>query len=177
MHIDLTVDVPTFYENGLQITVNNISDIKIIRTAPGQFTTATEVKNASGVRNFSNKTAIKNAESYKIQYREEGWVTLVVEYNNGYQHIHQYYVEKKRPSFTQEGNKVVFGDLDGLVVLRYAKGEYASSSEIKAAAGSRALKITDAVDGKISVTLTEGTYTFCVQYDDESYNYYKVVVE
>ncbi len=177
MYIDLVVDVPTFYENGLQITVNNIPDIRMIRTAYGQFDTVSEVKNAPGVRNFSNKTAIKNAESYKIQYREEGWVTLAVEYNNGYQHIHHYYVEKKVPTFTQDSNKVSFGDLDGLVVLRYAKGEYATAAEIKAAAGSRALKASDIVDGMINVTLAEGSYTFCVQYDDESYNYYTVVVE
>ncbi len=175
-HTELVVDIPTFYENGLQITVGNIPDIKIIRTAPGQFSTTAEIKTAAGVRNFSNKTVIKNAESYKIQYREEGWVTLVVEYNHGYQHIHQYYVEKKTPTLTQDGNKVTFGDLEGLVVLRYAKGTYTTASEIKAAAGSKALKSSNMVDGEITVALTEGTYTFCVQYDDESYNYFTVTV-
>ena len=173
-HIDLTVDVPTFYENGLQVTVGNIPDIKIIRTAYGIYNSVAEIKVAAGVRNFNNKSVIKDAESYKIQYREEGWVTLIVEYNNGYKHIHHYYVQQKTPTFTQEGNTVIFGNLEGLNVLRYAKGTYTSSSDIKSAAGSKALKPDSISNGKITVTLTKGTYTFCVQYDDESYNFYVV---
>ena len=80
---------------------------------------------------------------------------------------------------TQEGNTVTFGNLDGLYNIRYAKGEWKTASEIKKAPGAQALKAS-AIDenGNIVVTLpTAGTYTFCVQYDDESYNYYTVAVE
>ena len=78
----------------------------------------------------------------------------------------------------QQGSTVTFGSLDGLYNIRYAKGEYSTAAQIKAASGSKALKAS-AIDenGNITVKLTEGTYTFCVQYDDESYNYYKIVVE
>ncbi|MBQ4561921.1 MAG: leucine-rich repeat protein, partial [Clostridia bacterium] len=84
IHHTLTVDYPEFKENGLQVTVTNIPDIKIIRTAYGHYESVSEIKAATGVRNFSNKNDIKNAESYMIQYRDEGEVTLIVEYNNGY---------------------------------------------------------------------------------------------
>ena len=65
-----------------------------------------------------------------------------------------------------------------MVMIRYAMGEYTTSSQIKAAMGSKALKADKIVDGVIAVKdLKSGTYTFCVQYDDESYNYYIITVE
>ncbi|MBR4881906.1 MAG: hypothetical protein IKU19_08220, partial [Clostridia bacterium] len=135
-HHELTVDTPVFTENGLQVTVSNIPDVRIIRTAPGRYTTASDVKNAGGCRNYSNKSVINNAESYKLQYRDEGWVTIAVEYNNGYQYTYQYYVQSKKPAFTRDANVITFGGLEGMNVLRYAKGVYSTSSEIKAAEGS-----------------------------------------
>lgn len=176
IHHELKVDTPVFTPNGLQMTVSNIPDIKIIRTAPGEHNSVAELKAASGVRNFSNKNDIKNAEEYTIQYRKEGWVTIIVEYNNGYKHIHHHCVEPKVPTMEQNGNTVTFGNLDGLVMVRYAKGEYTTSSQIKKAPGSKFIKPDEITDGKISVTLEKGIYTFCVQYDDDSYNYYNVTV-
>ena len=61
-------------------------------------------------------------------------------------------------------------------MVRYAKGEYTTSTEIKKATGSRTCKPDAIVDGRISVALEPGTYTFCVQYDDESYNYYVITI-
>ena len=177
-HITLTVDVPTFDVNGLQVTVGNIPGVKIIRTAYGEYANVTEIKSASGVRNFNNKTAIQDAESYMIQYRDAGVVTIIVEYDTGYKHVEHVTITPKQSTMTQDGDTVVFGNLDGLVMIRYAKGTYASSTEIKAAAGSVALKEDAIVNGEITVSdLASGTYTFCVQYDDESYNYYTIVVE
>ncbi|MBQ4601584.1 MAG: hypothetical protein IJB24_06725, partial [Clostridia bacterium] len=75
-------------------------------------------------------------------------------------------------------NVVTIGNIDDLYVIRYAPGEYTTSAQIKAAAGSKALKADSAVDGVITVkNLKAGTYTFCVQYNDESYNYYVITVE
>ncbi|MBR4881892.1 MAG: InlB B-repeat-containing protein, partial [Clostridia bacterium] len=179
IHHTLTVDYPEFIGNGLQLTVTNIPDIKIIRTAYGHYESVAEIKAASGVRNFSNKNDIKNAESYKIQFRDEGEVTLIVEYNNGYKHVYHYNVEKKVPTFTQNGNSVTIGDLDGLYIVRYAPGKYTSSTAIKDAAGSKYAK-ADSInaDGNIVINnLTVGTWSFCVQYDDESYNYYTINIE
>ncbi|MBQ3182248.1 MAG: InlB B-repeat-containing protein, partial [Clostridia bacterium] len=177
IHTTLTVDVPVFVENGLQVTVTNIPDIKIIRTAYGKYNSVAEIKAASGVRNFNNKTAIKDAASYMIQYREEGIVTLIVEYNNGYKHIHHYNVTKKVPTFTQDGNTVTIGSLDDLYIVRYAPGKYTTANAIKAAAGSKYLKTADIVNGKLTVELDRaGRWSFMVQYNDESYNFYLIEV-
>ncbi|MBQ4601689.1 MAG: carbohydrate-binding domain-containing protein, partial [Clostridia bacterium] len=167
VHTTLTVDVPVFVENGLQVTVQNIPDVKIIRTAYGHYTTVAQIKSATGVRNFNNKTAIKNAEEYMIQYREEGEVTLIVEYNNGYKHFHYYNVAKKVPTFVQDGNKVTIGDLDDLYIVRYAPGKYTTSNAIKAAAGSKYLKSADInVNGELVIeNLTSGRWSFMVQYN------------
>ncbi len=175
-HETLTVDEPVFTANGLQVTISNLPDVKVIRTAYGKWSTIKELKATDTIRNFSDKTAIKGKDPYTIQYREEGTVTVIVEYNNGYQRVFHYEVTKKTPTFTQQGNVVTFGELDGLVTLRYAKGEYTTVSQIKNAAGSKALKPANIADGRIEVDLDPGTYTFCVQYDDESYNYYTVSV-
>ncbi|MBR4881754.1 MAG: hypothetical protein IKU19_07455, partial [Clostridia bacterium] len=78
----------------------------------------------------------------------------------------------------QDGNTVTIGNIDDLYIVRYAAGQWSTSSQIKKAPGSVAVKASAAVDGVITVkNLKAGTYTFCVQYNDESYNYYTVVVE
>ncbi len=178
-HEELTVDVPTFYENGLQVTVGNIPDVRIIRTATGQFNTSGEIKRAADCRNFNNKNTIYDAETYKIQYRTEGWISIVVEYNNGYQHVHQYYVQPKVPTFAVDETTVTIGDLDDLYIVRYAVGTYTNGSDIKNAEGSEYIRPAAAVNGVITV---EGlayntTYTFLVQYNDESYNYFTFTTE
>ncbi len=176
-HETLTVDEPVFTTNGLQVTISNIPDVKTIRTAYGEYNTPGEVKRAEGARNFSGRSAIMGKDPYTIQYRDEGIVTVSVEYNNGYVKVFHYNVEKKTPTVEHSGNTVTFGDLEGLVTLRYAKGEYTAVGEIKRANGSKALKPANIADGRIEVALDPGTYTFCVQYDDESYNYYTITVE
>ncbi len=177
IHTELTVDVPEFSVNGLQTTVQNIPDIKIIRTAYGHYESVGDIKKASGVRNFSNKNDIKNAEEYMIQYREAGEVTLIVEYNNGYKHFCYINIEPKSATMIQSKNTVMFDNLDGFVMIRYAKGTYTTSSQIKAAEGSKVLKPADLTGGYAIISdLEAGTYTFCVQFDDESYDYYTVTV-
>lgn len=176
-HKELTVDEPEFITNGLQVTVGNIPDVKVIRTAYGEYSTPGETKRVEGSRSYSSKADIKGQESYKLQYRKEGTVTIAVEYNNGYIKVFHYNVQKKTPAVEQQGNTVSFGNLDGLVMIRYAMGEYSSSSEIKAA-GGKVIKPDSIVDGKITVSdLENGIYTFSVQYDDESYNYYTIKIE
>ncbi len=173
-HEELTVDEPVFTTNGLQVTVSNIPDVKVIRTAYGEYYTPGDTKRAPGARNFSNKSVIKDAEEYMLQYREEGRVTIVVEYNNGYVKVFHYDVTKKVPKVEQNGNTVTFSNLDGLVVIRYAEGEYTTSAEIKRAPGSKYIKPEAVADGKITVSGLEEDkiYTFCVQYDDESFYFW-----
>ncbi|MBR5514572.1 MAG: InlB B-repeat-containing protein [Clostridia bacterium] len=173
-----TVAEPSFNGNGLQLTLSNLEDIKVVRTAYGTYSTPGEIKRAAGQRSFSGATVMKSGTgNYTIQYRENGTVTVAIVYTHGYEVIFNYEVQKKVPSFVQNGNTVTFGQLDDLNVLRYAAGRYSTSSQIKAAAGSKALKSSSIIDGFITVTLDPGTYTFCVQYFDESYNYYVVTVE
>ncbi len=177
IHTTLTVDVPTFDVNGLQVTVGNIPGVKIIRSAYGTYNSIAEIKQAPLLRCFNNKTAIKDAESYKIQYRDNGVVTIIVEYATGYKHVEHVNIEKKAPTFVQNGNKVVIGDLDGLVIVRYAPGKYTTANAIKNAEGSKYLKPADIMDGKLTLELdTAGSWSFMVQYDDESFNFYHIAV-
>jgi hypothetical protein len=176
IHTTLTVDVPTFDVNGLQVTVGNIPGVKIIRTAYGEYNSVAEIKGAAGVRNFNNKTAIKDAESYKIQYRDNGVVTLIVEYATGYKHVEHINIEQKTSTATVSGNTVTISDIEeGFVMIRYAEGTYKTSNGVKEAAGSKYVK--EAVNGKITVeNLAKGKYTFCVQYDDESFNFHYITI-
>ena len=176
-HHELTVDEPVFTENGLQVIISNLPDVKVIRTAYGSYTTVKEMKATDTIRNFSAKTAIKGRDPYTIQYREDGEVTIVVEYNNGYQRFFHYCVDHREPEVAQDEDTVTFGSLTGLQVIRYAPGVYNNSTDIKNAAGSQYVRPEAAVDGVITVKLAAGTYTFCVQYNDESFNYYVITVD
>ena len=177
-HEELTVTEPTFETNGLQVTVGNIEDVKVIRTAYGEYNTPGDTKRAAGARNFSGKSVIKGAEEYMIQYREDGMVTIIVEYNNGYIKVFHYNVQHKQADCMQTMSTVLFDNLDGFVIIRYAPGEYTSSAEIKRAKGSKYIKPAD-LTGEYAIVsgLAKGTYTFCVQFDDDSYNYFAVTVD
>ena len=178
LYQQINVTEPGFAADGLQLTVSNLADVKVIRTAYGEYTTVSQIKKAEGARAFTAKNDIKGADSYKIQYRYNGVVTVAVQYNDGYTKIYTYTVEQKVPTFVQSNNVVTIGNIDDLYIVRYAAGEWTTSSQIKKAPGSVALKASAAVDGVITVkNLKAGTYTFCVQYNDESYNYYVITVE
>ncbi len=179
IHHTLTVDYPVLVENGLRAIIQNIPDIKIIRTAYGHHTSVESIKKASTVRYFNNKTAIKDAEEYMIQYRDEGEVTIIVEYNNGYKHYFYYNVAKKVPSYTLEGDTITFGNLDDLYIIRYAPGKYTTAGNIKKAPGVQYKKLDAANEnGEILLSgLTPGRWSFMVQYNDESYNFYLIEVK
>ncbi|MBR5515137.1 MAG: alpha/beta hydrolase [Clostridia bacterium] len=175
-HINIDCINPTFKPNGLQLTVGNLQGVKVVRTAYGEYTTISALKKAASQRAFTSKGVLKDKEEYTLQYRQNGMVTVVVQYENGYYEFYYHNIEKKLPTFRQEENKVIFGDLDGLNLIRYAKGNYTSASQIKNAEDSRYLKADSIENGTITVTLSPGTYTFCVQYGDESQSFYVVSV-
>ncbi len=178
LYEQIDVTEPTFSADGLQLTVGNLEGVKVIRTAYGEYKTVSQLKKADTARAFTAKNDIKGADSYKIQYRYNGVVTVAVQYNDGYTKIYTYTVEQKTPVFTQSNNVVTIGNIDDLYIVRYAPGEWSTSGEIKRAPGAQAVKPASAVDGVITVkNLKPGTYTFCVQYNDESYNYYVITVE
>lgn len=177
LYVNIKVTEPTFVSNGLQLTVENLDGVKVIRTSYGEYKTVSEIKRGTGSRSFTAKNEIKGADSYKIQYRENGTVTVAVQYTDGYTKIYTCEIRQKVPCFEQKGNTVTIGNIDGLYVVRYAPGIWETSSQIKAAAGSVAIKSSAAIDGVITVkNLKAGTYTFCVQYVDESFNYYVITV-
>ena len=174
IHHELTVTTPVLVENGLQAIITNIPDIKIIRTAYGHHTSVESIKKAATVRYFNNKTAIKDAEQYMIQYRDEGEVTIIVEYNDGYKHYFYYNVAKKVPTVVQDGDTVTFGNLDDLYIIRYAAGKYTTANNIKNAPNAQYKKLVNANEnGEIVISgLTTGRWSFMVQYNDDSYNFY-----
>lgn len=175
---EITGVEPEFTVNGLQLTVKNLENVKVIRTAYGDYDKVSTMKKVTSHRGFTAKSSIKGADEYLIQYRDKGTVTVAVVYNDGYEAFYTYEVQQKIPTIEQKENTVVFGNLDGLYNIRYAKGEYKTSAQIKAAAGSVAVKPSRIDEnGNITVKLSVGTYTFCVQYDDESFNYYTITVE
>ena len=176
-HETLTVDEPVLTGNGLQAVISNIPDVKVIRTAYGEYNSSSEVKRGKNARNLSGKNDIKGQDPYILQYREEGRVTVIVEYNNGYLKLFHYDVEHREPTVTQDKNGVSFGSLEGLKVIRYAEGVYNNSNDIKNAEGSLYVRPEASVDGVITVELMPGTYSFCVQYDDESFNYYVITID
>ena len=58
-----------------------------------------------------------------IQYRDEGEVTIIVEYNDGYKHFFYYNVTKKVPTMVQDGDTVTFGKgADGSIQIYPAMG-------------------------------------------------------
>jgi len=176
--INVTVTEPVFTPNGLQLHIGDIDDVKVIRTAYGAYSAPSAVKKAVNSRAFSGKTLLKGASEYTIQYRENGLATVAVCYNNGYVKMYVFEVKKTVPDFNHEYDTVTIGNLNNLQVVRYAEGEYTTSSEIKNAPGCVQLTKYDAVDGVITVSkLKFGTYTFLVQYKDESYNFYTVEVK
>ncbi|MBQ4561854.1 MAG: InlB B-repeat-containing protein [Clostridia bacterium] len=175
--INVTVVEPEFVPTGLQLKIKNLEDVKVIRTAYGEYTTATEIKRAEGARAFTDKAVIKGASEYTIQYRENGTASVIVFYNNGYVKVYQFEVKKTLPDFNHEKDTVRIGELDNLQVVRYASGEYTSASELKRAPDCISFTKHDVTNGFITVSgLKPGTYTFLVQYKDESYNFYTVTV-
>ena len=178
-HIAVVIDKPTFTQDGLRLNIGNldgVGNIKVIRTAYGTHYSVSAIKKAAGSRAFTAKY-ITDPDNYTIQYRENGTVTVAVCYENGYTLIMHFEIVKKSPTFVQNGNVVTFGNLNDVKVIRYAKGIYATSSEIKAAPGSVAINGKSLTSDTRDITLSKGTYTICVQYNDESYNYYTVTVE
>lgn len=177
LYTEINVTEPTFSINGLQLTIGNLEGIKVIRTAYGDHSSAASIKRTEGSRAFTARY-IPDKTSYMIQYRSNGLATVAVCYENGYSVFYKFEIVQKVPTFEQNGNIITIGDLDDLKVVRYAKGEYETSSQIKNASGSVAMTPAHITNGIIKVRiLAAGTYTFCVQYKDDSYNYYKVIIQ
>ena len=177
-HID--VPAPQLQINGLQVTINDLRGIKSIRTAPGSYETASEVKAAPGMRAFVKNGALKdvgeeNNYTYTVQYRDSGTYTISIEYQGGYIEIRQVNLTKKEATVTRNSNKTLtFGNLDGLYIIRYAPGTLTAQSQFKRTVGNKYLKPNAIVNGTITTEVLSGTWSFMVQFNDESYTIFTV---
>ncbi|MBQ4054521.1 MAG: hypothetical protein IJD17_02325 [Clostridia bacterium] len=173
--VNVDINEPVFTQNGLSVTVGNLANVKVMRAVYGEYDTSYAIKRAPGCRNFTAAT-IKGAEEYCITFPENGKVSIVVQYADGYTVVEHFDLEKRIPTFKETGLSVKFGNLDDLYVIRYAEGEYSTSGEIKRAPGAKFRKAKDIVDSHIVIDgLEEGvTYTFCVQYNDLICYYYTI---
>ena len=177
LYATVTAELPELATKGLALVVDGLKDVRVIRTAPGVWNSPAEVKRAAGCRSITANT-IGNTDSYTVYYPESGTYTVTLEYTNGLVVVEHIELNSTIPTLVQDGNSVTIGNLDNLYTIRYAKGEYATMGEIKRADGCQVRRSRNIVDGVITVTdLEPGTYTFCVQYNDQSYNYFTVVVE
>ena len=178
LHDSISVDAPTVTKDGLNIKIDGMSGVKSVKRAFGSYSTLQQIKKAPDVITYGSGVA--DAEgSAVIHIPHEGTVSVAVQYKNGFVKVFNLEIVQKRPEYSQNGSKVVFGSLDDMYVIRYAKGTYTKANAIKLAPGSVSLR-SDKIDanGEIVIdNLKKGTYTFLVQYKDESQNYYTVTVE
>ena len=160
-------------EKGMQFEISNLEAVKSIRYAYGEYDTEKDIKYGVDSVSHSAKTLRTRGDSCTLQFPKPGLVSIVITYNDGTRDFHKYEVIKSSPTVTRDGgNNITFGNLNDLKVLRYVKGEYESSYDIKRADGSVAISGKTLTSDTYTITLERETYTFCVQYNDESYNYY-----
>ncbi len=173
---EVEVVTPEYTPYGLQLKLANLKDVKVIRYAYGNYATPGDVKRAAGCITASDKSVIKGSDTYTLQFRKTEPASIAVIYYSGYHEMYYYEPTQMVPTVSKEENVITFGNLDEMAYVRYAEGVYETSKEIKNAPGMVKLRPGDRVDGLIKVTLDVGTYTFCVQYKDESYNYYVITI-
>lgn len=172
--VTLDAVLPKVEVSGVKATVTNLENIRTIRTAPGKWSTPGEVKRAEGARNIPARN-IDTTKPYSLIYETAGTYTISFEYTTGLVTVKQIEVVPIIPVFEHVGTRVTIGNLDDLYVVRYAPGEYSSSYDIKRAPGAKYLRPSKIDEnGEIKLDLPEGIYSFCVQYNDGSCNYYTI---
>ena len=169
-----TAEAPSVVtERGMQFKIENLQDVKSIRYAYGEYETEKDIKYGIDSVSHSAKTLRTRGDSCTLQFPKPGLVSIVITYNDGTRDFHKYDVIKSEPVVTRDGgNSITFSNLSDLKVLRYVKGEYDISYDIKRASGSVAVSGKTLDSDTYTVELEREIYTFCVQYNDESYNYY-----
>ena len=176
-YTNLVVPVPTAVSDGLNVYMTGLNDVKCVKRVYGTYSTLAQVKADPSVITLGGGFC-KTDPNPVIHVPHEGALTISIQYKSGYTVILNIDIVQKRPTFVQEGNKVTIGNIDDLYIVRYAQGTYSKGSTIKVAPGSQVIRPSAAVDGKIVVTgLAKGTYTFLVQYNEESQNIYHITVK
>ncbi|MBR4880647.1 MAG: hypothetical protein IKU19_01865, partial [Clostridia bacterium] len=160
------------------ITVNAVDAdlVKDIFVSAGVCTTYAEVKAGMVYHLYSTSSKIVDG---KWTYRPavDGTYTVYIRYNDGT--VVSEVVECDlglKVNFAVDGNTVTVTGLDEFYVMRYAKGAYETSGQIKRAADCVNVKPANTVDATYTTELASGTYTFVVQTLANDYAYYTVVV-
>ena len=182
LYFNCEVEYPTVDVFGKNITIGNIDDIRVIRVAPGTYSTSNAVKNAEGCRNFTSSAiaGLANADgslTVNNAAKEDGsdnYYTVSIEYKNLYTEIHNITVNKLMPEYTVSGGSITFTALAGLDILRYASGTYTTANGIKNAPGAQYVKGANVQNGTVTLTGLSGTYSFLVQYTENSKNIFTV---
>ncbi|MBR5515327.1 MAG: hypothetical protein IKU52_03905 [Clostridia bacterium] len=128
----------------------------------------------------ANKRVVDGAFDYTVA--EDGTYTVMVRFTDGTMETRVFVVDCAAESDSDlvvNGTNVTVSNLENLLVLRYVKGEYATSAEIKRAPGVTNITYYSKkiVDNTFSVDLEPGTYTFVTQFKDGNFVYYTVVIE
>ena len=176
--IDCVCDPPEPYVtvDGITITVHDIENIRDIFYAKGNYKTYREVANNA----VMNVTYVKigGAHRYSYAVAEQGDYTLCIRYADGTQKFLYANVTVDAPVISTFGLTVTVGNIADLKVLRAAPGEYATSGEVKRAAGVRNFTAAT-TGGKESYTAffaAEGVYTLAVQYKNGYIEIHKVTL-
>lgn len=160
------------------ITIDELDDtVKDVFVSYGVCTTYGEIKAGMVYHLPGTSYKIVNG-SWSYMVPENGTYTVYIRHYDG--SVRSYTVECDRgdiATLAQDGNTVTFTGLDNLYVLRYVKGTYSTSAQVKRAAGCRNVSPDAISDGTWSVTLNSGVYTFVTQFVDGNYVFYTVTVE
>ena len=175
LHTEINIDTPSVSQNGLNITLTGLNNIKTIKRVFDTCLTPSEIKSNPSVITYGASVATDGTATLHIPH--DGELSVMVQYKNGYAKIFNLTIVKKTPTFKQTGNKIEIGNLFDMYVMRYAKGTYNTIKEVKLAPGSIAMKKANE-SGIITVSnLKPGEYTFAVQYNEESITVYNVTIE
>ena len=157
------------------------SDVKDVFISKGAWETYAQMKpNKIYCITPNHKSVVDGAFDYTVA--EDGTYTVMVRFTDGTMEARVFVVDCAAESDSDlvvDGNTVTVKNLENLLVLRYAKGEYETSYEIKRAPGvtNIAYYSKKIVDNTFTVDLEPGTYTFVTQFKDGVFNYYTVVIE
>lgn len=173
-YCDAKTPVITF--DGIKMNIGNLDNVKVIRVAPGQWSTSHDVKAATGNRNFTASEIAKTISADGVftvtnSKDADGMVyTVCVEYYDGYSTILNFTVETKKPVYTFTEDSATFTSLDDLYIIRYAKGNYTTANEVKKGLNNKYVKHAAVTDDTVIIENLVGEYTFLVQYNDGSVN-------
>lgn len=165
VHFTAEAAIPVLVADGLDLRITNLTGAKVVRTAKGKYATAGEVKRGENAKGFTPKT-FNYADEYTFRFADEGEYTVAVQYENGYTHVEHVTLAKKTPTFTLNEGALTISGLDGLYVIRYAAGEFATIRDIKYTAGSKVIRPAEVSNSSVTVSGLNGVYTFAVQYND-----------